>query len=252
MSTALRFNAMHFMPYSHLPENHREYKSLWVNFPNRYYDPEKGHELYQRYLQELVLADRLGYDAIVVNEHHNTVYSMMATPNLIAAAIIPADDERQDLRLGHAAQFHVAEPPRRGIRDSRRPVEGPPRGRLPARHRNGVLGAPGQPGDRPRQVQGIAQDHPAGVDAGRAHHALRQLLHVPVPEPVAAPVPEAASALLHRRHGEPGDDRDRRRARVRLCVGLRHPRRARASSTRACGSAPPTTATRFGRISCRC
>ena len=89
MSTALRFNAMHFMPYIHLPENHREFKSLWVSFPNRYYDPEKGHELYQRYLQELVLADRLGYDAIVVNEHHNTVYSMMATPNLIAAAIIP-------------------------------------------------------------------------------------------------------------------------------------------------------------------
>jgi alkanesulfonate monooxygenase SsuD/methylene tetrahydromethanopterin reductase-like flavin-dependent oxidoreductase (luciferase family) len=89
MSTALRFNAMHFMPYSHLPENHREFKSLWVSFPNRYYDPEKGHDLYQRYLQELVLADRLGYDAIVVNEHHNTVYSMMATPNLIAAAIIP-------------------------------------------------------------------------------------------------------------------------------------------------------------------
>ena len=36
-----------------------------------------------------MLADRLGYDAIVVNEHHNTVYSMMATPNLIAAALVP-------------------------------------------------------------------------------------------------------------------------------------------------------------------
>ena len=47
MSGALRFNAMHFMPYVHLPENHKEYKSLWVNFPNKYYDPEKGHELYQ-------------------------------------------------------------------------------------------------------------------------------------------------------------------------------------------------------------
>jgi alkanesulfonate monooxygenase SsuD/methylene tetrahydromethanopterin reductase-like flavin-dependent oxidoreductase (luciferase family) len=35
------------------------------------------------------MADRLGFDAIVVNEHHNTVYSMMATPNLIAAALVP-------------------------------------------------------------------------------------------------------------------------------------------------------------------
>ena len=44
----LRFNCMHFMPYAHLPENHKDYKSLWVNFPNKYYDPEKGHALYQR------------------------------------------------------------------------------------------------------------------------------------------------------------------------------------------------------------
>ena len=87
--SALRFNAMHFMPYVHLPENHKQFKSTWVNFPNKFYAPERGHELYQRYLQELVLADRLGYDAIVVNEHHNTVYSMMATPNLIAAALVP-------------------------------------------------------------------------------------------------------------------------------------------------------------------
>lgn len=87
--SALRFNAMHFMPYVHLPEHHKQFKSTWVDFPNKFYDPERGYELYQRYLQELVLADRLGYDAIVVNEHHNTAYSMMAAPNLIASAIIP-------------------------------------------------------------------------------------------------------------------------------------------------------------------
>jgi alkanesulfonate monooxygenase SsuD/methylene tetrahydromethanopterin reductase-like flavin-dependent oxidoreductase (luciferase family) len=80
---------MHFLPYVHLPENHKEFKSLWVDFSNKYYDPKRGHTLYQRYLSELVLADRLGFDAIVVNEHHNTAYSMMAAPNLIASAIIP-------------------------------------------------------------------------------------------------------------------------------------------------------------------
>ena len=88
MSGALRFNAMHFMPYAHLPENHKDYKSLWVSFPNKYFDPEKGHALYQRYLQEMVLADKLGFDAIVVNEHHNSVYSLMATPNVIAGALV--------------------------------------------------------------------------------------------------------------------------------------------------------------------
>jgi alkanesulfonate monooxygenase SsuD/methylene tetrahydromethanopterin reductase-like flavin-dependent oxidoreductase (luciferase family) len=89
MSGNVRFNFMHFMPYVHLPENHKEFPSLWVDFPNKYYDPERGHQLYQRYLAELVFADQLGFDAITVNEHHNTAYSMMAAPNLVAAAVIP-------------------------------------------------------------------------------------------------------------------------------------------------------------------
>jgi alkanesulfonate monooxygenase SsuD/methylene tetrahydromethanopterin reductase-like flavin-dependent oxidoreductase (luciferase family) len=88
MTQPLRFNVMHFMPYVHLPANHKDFKSTWVDFPNTYYDPEKGYTLYQRYLEQMVLADRLGYDALVVNEHHNTVYSMMATPNLIAATLV--------------------------------------------------------------------------------------------------------------------------------------------------------------------
>ena len=45
-----RFNFMHFMPYVHLPPNHKEYKSLWVDFPNKYYDPHKAAALYERYL----------------------------------------------------------------------------------------------------------------------------------------------------------------------------------------------------------
>ena len=89
MNGNVRFNFMHFMPYVHLPENQKQFPSLWVDFPNRYYDPEQGHELYGRYISELVLADRLGFDAVVVNEHHNTAYSMMPAPNLIAAAVIP-------------------------------------------------------------------------------------------------------------------------------------------------------------------
>lgn len=87
--TDLRFNCMHFMPYSALPPNHDDFKSSWVTYPNSLYDPVKGQELYQRYISELVLADQLGFDALVVNEHHNTIYSMMAAPNLIAAALVP-------------------------------------------------------------------------------------------------------------------------------------------------------------------
>ena len=89
MSGNVRFDFMHFMPYVHLPDNHKDYHSTWVDFPNKFYDPKKGYALYQRYLSELVIADQVGFDAVVVNEHHNTAYSMMATPNLIAAALVP-------------------------------------------------------------------------------------------------------------------------------------------------------------------
>ncbi|HEX4051596.1 MAG TPA: LLM class flavin-dependent oxidoreductase [Steroidobacteraceae bacterium] len=85
----LQFYTMHFMPYVHLPPDHKKYDSLWVDFSNRFFDPQKGHELYQRYMSEMVLADQLGYDAVVVNEHHNTVYSMMPVCTVMAAALIP-------------------------------------------------------------------------------------------------------------------------------------------------------------------
>src|SRR6266478_7866091 len=85
----LQFYSMHFMPYVHLPPDQEKYDSLWVDYSNKHYDPEKGHELYQRYFREMVMADELGYDGLVVNEHHNTEYSMMPVCTAAAAALIP-------------------------------------------------------------------------------------------------------------------------------------------------------------------
>jgi len=84
-----QFYFFHFFPYTALPEDHKKYPSLWVEFSNSNYDPQVGHDLYQRYLSEMLLADRLGYDALVVNEHHNTAYCMNPAPNITAAALIP-------------------------------------------------------------------------------------------------------------------------------------------------------------------
>jgi len=83
------FHFFHFFPYTDLPAGHEKHESLWVDFSNANYDPKVGHQLYNRYLSEMVLADRLGYDGIVLNEHHNTQYSMNPAPNLTAAALIP-------------------------------------------------------------------------------------------------------------------------------------------------------------------
>lgn len=83
------FYAWHFMPYAALPEDIEDRDSLWVDLPNTLFDPEVGHSFYTRYLSELVLAEKLGFDGLCVNEHHGTAYSLMPVPSLIAAALIP-------------------------------------------------------------------------------------------------------------------------------------------------------------------
>ena len=84
----MKFYFFHLLPYSHLDLDYDlEHESPWVTLPNSYYDPVLGHELYDRYLGELELADELGYDGICVNEHHQTAYGMMPAPNILAGAL---------------------------------------------------------------------------------------------------------------------------------------------------------------------
>jgi len=59
----------------------------WVTCPNSNYEPGRGHQLYNRYLDELVYAEELGFDGVCVNEHHANAYGNMPSPNLIASIL---------------------------------------------------------------------------------------------------------------------------------------------------------------------
>ena len=84
----MRFFCFHLMPWAHLPEDFAErYDSAWVTCPNTLYDPQLGHPLYNRYLDELELADQLGFEGICVNEHHQNAYGNMPSPNIMAACL---------------------------------------------------------------------------------------------------------------------------------------------------------------------
>src|SRR5438270_7554526 len=86
--TEMQFFFFHLMPYPVLPEDYDEkYASSFVVLPNTYFDPVYGHDLYNRYLDELEMADQLGFDAICVNEHHQNAYGLMPAPNIIAATL---------------------------------------------------------------------------------------------------------------------------------------------------------------------
>jgi alkanesulfonate monooxygenase SsuD/methylene tetrahydromethanopterin reductase-like flavin-dependent oxidoreductase (luciferase family) len=78
----------HLMPYADLDlEAGRKNGTAWVTLSNRNFDPEKGHKLYNRYLDELEYAEPLGFDVIAVNEHHQNAYGLMPSPVVTAAAL---------------------------------------------------------------------------------------------------------------------------------------------------------------------
>jgi len=99
----VKFSFFHLMPYPYLPDDFDEnYPSSALTFPNSFFDPKIGNQLYHRYLDELEYADQLGFDGIAVNEHHQTAYGLMPAPNLIASALIQRTKRVQIAILGRA------------------------------------------------------------------------------------------------------------------------------------------------------
>src|SRR5579864_5582624 len=99
----MKFAFFHLMPYRPLDfEERAKHRSAWVVLPNRLYDPQKGAEEYQAYLEQLAYAEPLGFDIIAVNEHHQTAYGMMPAPNLIASALIQRTKKAKIAILGRA------------------------------------------------------------------------------------------------------------------------------------------------------
>jgi alkanesulfonate monooxygenase SsuD/methylene tetrahydromethanopterin reductase-like flavin-dependent oxidoreductase (luciferase family) len=99
----------HLMPWPHLPEDYEG--SAWVWCPNRLYDPARGQELYNRYLDELLYAEELGFDGVCVNEHHQNAYGNMPSPNLVGFALARQSQTMRIAVLGNALPLY--DPPQR-------------------------------------------------------------------------------------------------------------------------------------------
>jgi len=56
----VKFTYFHLMPYAGLPDDfEKRFSSPSLTYPNGYFDPQLGVELYHRYLDELEYADEL-------------------------------------------------------------------------------------------------------------------------------------------------------------------------------------------------
>jgi alkanesulfonate monooxygenase SsuD/methylene tetrahydromethanopterin reductase-like flavin-dependent oxidoreductase (luciferase family) len=93
----------HLMPYADVDLDAIDrHGSAWVDFSNSHYDPKKGAELYNRYLDEMEYADQLGFDGVVLNEHHQTAYGLMPTPGVLAGALSRSVKRAKIAILGRA------------------------------------------------------------------------------------------------------------------------------------------------------
>ncbi len=93
----------HLMPYRHVDlDAVGRHGTAWVTFSNSHYDPVKGAELYHDYLDQMEMADRLGFDGVCLNEHHQTPYGMMPIPGLLAGALARSIKRAKIAVLGRA------------------------------------------------------------------------------------------------------------------------------------------------------
>ncbi len=98
----MKFVFFHLMPYPYLPDDFDErYPSPSLTFPSSHFDRETGTRLYHRYLDELEHAESVGFDGIAVNEHHQSAYGLMPSPNIMAAALARRTSTAQIMVLGN-------------------------------------------------------------------------------------------------------------------------------------------------------
>ncbi|MET3508209.1 LLM class flavin-dependent oxidoreductase [Halalkalibacter oceani] len=99
--------AFHLMPYMNMPDDFNEkFNSAWVNFSNSHFDPEVANKLYNLYLDELEFCETMGFDGIGVNEHHQTAYGLMPSPNVMAGTLARRTKNIKIAILGNAISLH--------------------------------------------------------------------------------------------------------------------------------------------------
>ncbi len=97
--------SFHLMPWPNLPTSYDG--TAWISLPNSLFDPAQGHRILNNYLDQLVACEALGFDGVGVNEHHQTAWGMMVSPNLGAGLILSRTKRLKVLSLGPALPLYI-------------------------------------------------------------------------------------------------------------------------------------------------
>lgn len=72
-----------------------------LTMSNASYDPKLGADLYNRYLDEKIFAEEMGFDGLMLNEHHSTPFCMGGVMNLEAAILARITKRAKIVLLGN-------------------------------------------------------------------------------------------------------------------------------------------------------
>lgn len=102
----LEFYMFHLMPYPFIPPG-EDLESTWVTLPNTWFDPAVAHKVYAEYMEQLVSCERLGYDGIIVNEHHQNAFGTICAPNVWASYLAAKTSRVRIGIIGNALPLHA-------------------------------------------------------------------------------------------------------------------------------------------------
>jgi len=72
-----------------------------LTFPNTYFDASKAHDLFKRYLDEYQYAEEVGFDGLMINEHHSTPSCMDVEVNISGGILSRITSRAKILMLGN-------------------------------------------------------------------------------------------------------------------------------------------------------
>ncbi len=98
----MQIYAMHWMPWMDLPENFgKTHDSAMLNVPNSYYDPVKGGDFFNEWLDLLEYCEELGFDGVCYNEHRQWPHAHVPAVNIISAALMRRTKKLKLAPIGH-------------------------------------------------------------------------------------------------------------------------------------------------------
>ena len=97
----MRFTERAYVNYTEQDVRNSPNSAVRLTFSNSHFDPELGAQIYNEHLDEYEYSEEVGFDGLMLNEHHNTPTCLGSTMNLEAAILARITKKPKIVLLGN-------------------------------------------------------------------------------------------------------------------------------------------------------